>query len=123
MYESEERKRVIEFMLMEKQEEMIRNLAMEAWKGSNSHSESVAAAVVAGIKAYDAIQDVEDVKAAAKAANNSDTEEMSLDEAIKHYLDKALNDVSSTCKRDHLRVASWLSELRVRRSRRAERND
>ena len=100
--------------------------------------------VVAAIDAYDKIKDVEDVKtasiitginfsgilkeggilkeaeeaeAAVKAASNSKTEEMLLDEAIKHYLDKALDDVSFTCKRDHLRVASWLSELRVRRSR------
>ena len=84
---------------------------------------TTADAILAGIETYDEMKDVEDVKVAAKAASNSKTEEMLLDEAIKHYLDKALNDVSFTCKRDHLRVASWLSELRVRRSRSADGND
>ena len=140
-------------MLTEKQEQAIKDkiefVRIRAERNEPDFSR-ILKWIVAGIKAYDEIKDEKEVKtasiitginfsrllkeggilkeaeeaeAAVKAASNSKTEEMLLDEAIKHYLDKALDDVSFTCKRDHLRVASWLSELRVRRSRSADGND
>ena len=102
-------------MLTKEQEEKIEKAGNVYYEANITFGQ----AFVAAIKVYDELKDAEEVKAAVKAANDSNSEEMLLDEAIKHYLDKALNDVSFTCKRDHLRVASWLFELRVRRSRSA----
>ena len=100
-------------MLTEKQKKEIAKAAEDGFRSYNFPYSTV----VAAIDAYDKIKDEKEVKAA-----NSKTEEMLLDEAIKQYIDKAL-DNDCTCKRDHLQLASWLAELRVRRLRSVDGND
>ena len=61
-------------MLTKEQEEKIIEIAATTWINfPGSYSKSIGAAVAVGIRAYDEMKDVEDVKATANAENDNDS--------------------------------------------------
>lgn len=61
-------------MLTTEQKNKIREIAAKTWElFPASYSESIGAAVAAGIQVYDEMKDVEDVKAAVKAEKDNDS--------------------------------------------------